>query len=886
MTRDSEIGGVLAAADKTMVLSVNGALTANNGIITDKNGKIQINKGAINVAAGKAVITGNLESNATMDDVVLTGDVRAAGGGDLVLSTAGSGKLVVNGKIEGVDGHDIRFNGIGPGEIIAKGPVNSKQDIVIDGTNHATTITELVKADRDVVIKNTDHLIKFISKLTVGSLKIGEGAQGLELSDGVVGSVVFTDNGILKLGGNVTGDIDATAAGGTLTMTRDSEIGGDINGSITINTMKSNVIIAGSVGKTQSLKSLEINGGSFTTHMESHIDTVNFKDDGIFKMGGDITVKNSIDATKANATFIPFAKNIVISGGKINTQSHHLTLGAAGNILEVKEGIENASNITFAGNIISGPIHGSNTTMTLNSYELTLNNGGRLEGDVVLKVKLAGDGNDSTKYGHINVKGGELDLSSTNSTQIEIIDSTGAEIGVVYKIIEGNTKYNINSRPEIINKSSPLILWSYFDAGGVQSEDAQNISVVPEILLVPKFNLPGAKALATSIANKSRNSMVTEESVFALMDLDKNTGPAHQFALGVTSDSNGQENANLIERTISRGHTSTPAKTNASQAVISSAGRFITQRVDAVMAPSLIPQETIGVASGDDTSSAKEIGVWITGFAGKGCQKLISNSGYKSKIAGGMVGVDVGLSDNLLVGLMLARVDTIVSYNGINQGDSTKIPTWLGSLYTAYEFGNNFFIRGALDYGYSNISNKDITSDARGNILSTISSKYRSNSISGEVYSGYRYNLNRSCTLTPSIGVMHIYTTDNAYTETGAGAGNKSFNKKSYHSTLGLMGVGFSRSYNNTNLGATIIPEIHMNGAIKLSGKDPITVSRLNGQEAASFVSKYEAPKSSYKAGSSVTLKKGMVDFCVGYDADISKKYLGHQGYLKVKVRL
>ncbi|KAG8300220.1 hypothetical protein J6590_081095, partial [Homalodisca vitripennis] len=77
------------------------------------------------------------------------------------------------------------------------------------------------------------------------------------------------------------------------------------------------------------------------------------------------------------------------------------------------------------------------------------------------------------------------------------------------------------------------------------------------------------------------------------------------------------------------------------------------------------------VGSGDDDTL--RYGVWGSPFCGTACQETYKGvSGYKAKSAGGIVGFDGLVNDNLLLAAAYSRINTQMSHQDKKFGDKTN----------------------------------------------------------------------------------------------------------------------------------------------------------------------------------------------------------------------
>jgi outer membrane autotransporter protein len=161
----------------------------------------------------------------------------------------------------------------------------------------------------------------------------------------------------------------------------------------------------------------------------------------------------------------------------------------------------------------------------------------------------------------------------------------------------------------------------------------------------------------------------------------------------------------------------------------------------------------------------------------------------------------------------------------------------------------------------------------------TANGKYTSQSGSVDVGGGYRHFISDYTSITPSASIQYTYTKDGGYTETGAGNQSLTIKKKHFSTVTANVGGSVSSYY---DLGKYhVAPELYGNIHQYLGGKVATVGSSMSGQPDP-FVSK--SKKTNYNLGLGLAAKIGSTEFGVGYDAQLAKKYVGHQGSLKVRI--
>ncbi|WP_341757531.1 autotransporter domain-containing protein [Candidatus Tisiphia endosymbiont of Ditula angustiorana] len=295
------------------------------------------------------------------------------------------------------------------------------------------------------------------------------------------------------------------------------------------------------------------------------------------------------------------------------------------------------------------------------------------------------------------------------------------------------------------------------------------------------------------------------------------------------------------------------------------------------------PASAIG--SGDDDQVM--YGVWGSPFYGTACQETYKGvSGYKSKSAGGIVGFDGLVNDNLLLGAAYSRINTQMSHQDQKVGDKTNGKTNIFSLYSLYDFPNNWFTEAIASYGITRVKNSEgrliATKVKTVTALETAAAKYKSISYSGQLLAGYNYQASEKLMITPTIGLRYLQFKDSGYTETGTKFQNLAVKKRSYNKLEGILGLRTAITLKVNEV--LLIPELHGYVNHDFKGKAPIIDARLDGINEPLPTRLVKPAKTSFTVGTGLTAKYNMMECGVAYNANIASKYIGHQGSLKVKV--
>ncbi|WP_410956692.1 autotransporter outer membrane beta-barrel domain-containing protein [Rickettsia koreansis] len=194
---------------------------------------------------------------------------------------------------------------------------------------------------------------------------------------------------------------------------------------------------------------------------------------------------------------------------------------------------------------------------------------------------------------------------------------------------------------------------------------------------------------------------------------------------------------------------------------------------------------TAAVASGDDDAddaAEKTHGysIWSSGTLGSNKQKSKADSnGYSSKIAGGTIGANINLENDLLLGASFSRFNSRVKYQ--DQGGSSdlrssgtsaraKYDTYIFSLYGSRPVSRNMSVAIIGSAGHSK------------------GKKVRSKLMSFEPHLNYRVEMPREVTLIPHIGLRYEYEKVSRHKAQIASSWSIECSKKSYQALSGEIG--------------------------------------------------------------------------------------------------
>jgi outer membrane autotransporter protein len=286
-----------------------------------------------------------------------------------------------------------------------------------------------------------------------------------------------------------------------------------------------------------------------------------------------------------------------------------------------------------------------------------------------------------------------------------------------------------------------------------------------------------------------------------------------------------------------------------------------------------------GVAAGEE---AGRYGVWANPFFGNGTQKARKGTaGYKSERYGASIGFDVKANDNMMVGAAVTYLNTNIKHKNQKVGDTTKADSVLFSIYGMQQFTDNWFGQGIATFGSNKVKNNEGRRISQDTMQLAIGN-YSSMSFGGEVMAGYNYFTDQF-TLTPMAGIRYTRVNDGGYRESGTDFENLDVNKKASNKFEVVVGARATASAFDLN-GMSVTPEVHGFINHDMIGKNPDVQMRLNGVNGSLASNKAKPTRTNYTLGAGLNAGYGMMEYGIGYDANIANKYLGHQGSVKVRV--
>ena len=284
-----------------------------------------------------------------------------------------------------------------------------------------------------------------------------------------------------------------------------------------------------------------------------------------------------------------------------------------------------------------------------------------------------------------------------------------------------------------------------------------------------------------------------------------------------------------------------------------------------------------GISAGDEQLN---YGAWVLGSAGKGLFKAKDSSKTKHNIGFASIGFDGKIDDDTILGVALSyNINSLKPKVASSNNDknsrtdfSTSTRSIIGSVYGSMQADEQLVLHGNINFGklYGKTKYQSFLSDDN-------SFKLKGELFGASLGANYYIPL-ASLVLVPSLtgsyeGVKFAavkqgnFNTDKTYVQ-----------KFSITPSLSLA---TTFEYENFQL----IPEFsasYTNSPFVKSKK--LKVRNANGKTLSN--NKISVAKDSYNLGASLTLASERIETSIGYERTAQPKYLGHIGYLKLRINI
>ena len=526
---------------------------------------------------------------------------------------------------------------------------------------------------------------------------------------------------------------------------------------------------------------------------------------------------------------------------------------------------------------LDGIANFNNTDISFGQKDLTITGPINMDGDVVIHTT----GDEQSVVGNLVTNNNANNITLNGTLQIDINDdlipipANGQEL----ILIVGNTNGIDLSKIKAVSNNNKFSQWDVGRKNGnlVLTQESQVEEVIESLAEQfgeeSLFSKEIGQAYEDSLPHSPAGEFIRE---VGLMD-DKRAFEAIERVTNTTTLMQAETSARIIRET---------------DEIISSRITNITTPKFAIFgpqSPSSIKRTSdsgavsTGLSAGDDPT---RYGVWGNPYYSDNTQKRLSNtSGYRAKSYGGTVGFDTKTNDETVLGAAFTLVRTDVKHKDFKSGDTTKIDSMIFSLYGVRQINDKWFTQGVVSFGTAKVKGNE--NRFHTNTTTEIAkARYNSTSYAGDFIAGYNHVLNDNVVINPIGGLGYTGVSNKRYKESGTTNQNLDVTRKASQRVeliAGLRGVFKPVNVNNVE----IITELHGFVRHDLIGKDPKVQVRHEGASNGTGlipVNKSKTNRTFYNVGTSVNTSHGFMEYGAGYDLNLSKKYVGHQGSLKVRV--
>ena len=291
-----------------------------------------------------------------------------------------------------------------------------------------------------------------------------------------------------------------------------------------------------------------------------------------------------------------------------------------------------------------------------------------------------------------------------------------------------------------------------------------------------------------------------------------------------------------------------------------------------------------GVAAGEEAKKLNK-SVWISGFYGGAKQGSSSNTdAYRPNTGGITIGADINLGENEdnLIGVAYGKARSKFKMSK-TRGDKFNVNHDTFSIYGQGEIVNRLLLQGAVSFIKGKVVNKSVKLIDDG-IYETATGKFNTKGYNIRSQLSYKFNIDKFV-LTPSIGFKYGKIADGAYDETGSEVLNLSVTSKSRKIFSGIAGI-------KASMPQVVAGNIHfvpsLNFSVERILQDKIKQAKVKltwaNKEFENDTNNRKLPKLGYNIGGSVLVKRNNTEVEASYNCHLKKKYVGHQGTLKLKL--
>jgi uncharacterized protein with beta-barrel porin domain len=288
----------------------------------------------------------------------------------------------------------------------------------------------------------------------------------------------------------------------------------------------------------------------------------------------------------------------------------------------------------------------------------------------------------------------------------------------------------------------------------------------------------------------------------------------------------------------------------------------------------LADNEHFGISSGDDQLN---YGAWVLGAIGKGLFKDKDFGKIKYNVGGATIGFDGKIDDDTTLGIALSyNIGSLkpkaASSNNSHTNFSTNTSSIIGALYASQQANEQLVLTGNIAFGklYGKTKYQSLLSDDN-------SFKLKGELFGANIGANYYLPL-ASLILVPSLIGSYEGVKFAAIKQGNLTTGNIHVQKFSITPGLSLATIF---EYDEFQL----IPQV----SASYTNSPLIKSKKLNLKNASGKTlsnNKISVAKDSYNLGASLTLSSERIETSIGYERTGQSKYLGHTGYLKLRINI
>jgi len=297
-----------------------------------------------------------------------------------------------------------------------------------------------------------------------------------------------------------------------------------------------------------------------------------------------------------------------------------------------------------------------------------------------------------------------------------------------------------------------------------------------------------------------------------------------------------------------------------------------------------------GISSGDEPGFKNPIrGVWASGLFGSSKQgKVGKRPSYNGSVTGGSIGVDCIFDgdDDVTMGATYSNINSLFK----SQKDKLNVDSHIFSLYNQSVF-NKLILQASISFIKSNGVNKSlrlVANTPTGPEYKVASGKFNSSGFNLDSSASYKINFNKYSTdflVLPTVGLRYGRGRDGGYSETGSGVYNMSIAAKSYKSLVATVGGKVMTSVVLTeNIVATPMVGLALDGIIHETQQKNKTKLKWAKQEFTNELSNEQKSKVGFNLAAGVAFERKNMELSVNYNSYMKKKYVSHQGSLKLNI--